>query len=935
MRIVFGWGYDGARWSPTDSLGEYITGPMGLTELFVGRLGLQAPSAVGVQRIAAYRNALAVVLQNTNQEPVSLWFATSFSVDPWATARELLAWRDELVAAGWTGQHAADAQQLHRINALAQVETVFTASPGWLPGFADILRDISTELEWLVSQGISWDVGISSIALEHARADLPALWQRILDHVEQLGVDVAEMPEPPPLGELRLIEADSVWEAATVGAQVHAAQGDSPCTVIAGSSTHLLDAERARHNVPTIGVREQSNLRPGAQLLSAFTAAVTAPHDVHAIASLLELPLAGIETASGTAEVRLWPSVVRRGFLAALRSQPGVAGSAWQHALQRIREHGEEALYELAETFDQLVAREPLVVTDAHYSTEALLERLRWLTKRLQALRHNLDGEVAALETAATHVSTVVEVVATYGEAIAQHEFKAIVQDTCGTGGAVVDGQQQGASATTDVVLTPGQLGRGTAPVIWWLPFDGTTGLARDTARAPELAYLRSQGIEPAGAEQLAKLQLESQLRAVRHRGKLTAIISKATVTGESSAPHPLLTFLLDDIRVQHPGKTLEQVTEDVTNDVHTESPAATVRPELVTLRRQNSARFSVTPGEQLIPERMSYSQWTNLLIHPIEWLFDKQLRIKPADRSQIPTGNQMIGSWLHAAVEQLVEDHLAETTSALMQPSPEDIRATLEQLLPVYAAELLMAGRRRQRLALLADGTRTIGTLFNTLAEAGARITGVEQPFETTIPGSRGKNGQPLVLNGLRDLDVELADGRRAIIDLKYSGAKNLHARWIQQGIALQLAVYAHSINSQGGAGQLRRIPTAYFQLKYGAMLTEFNGLGAAQTLVAQPVEDQPDHTDDLWSRAVAGLNLVLDRLREGAVYDFGNLIMRAQWQDYEKALKQNDGTDAVATPADAELLTDLQHARKRGFLPEDAAKFVDYPLLSGVEEL
>src|SRR5690625_5780634 len=59
MRVFFGWGYDGARWSYADSLGDYTTGPTGLTSLLATRLGLTVPGEVSVQRIAVYRGVLA------------------------------------------------------------------------------------------------------------------------------------------------------------------------------------------------------------------------------------------------------------------------------------------------------------------------------------------------------------------------------------------------------------------------------------------------------------------------------------------------------------------------------------------------------------------------------------------------------------------------------------------------------------------------------------------------------------------------------------------------------------------------------------------------------------------------------------------------------------------------------------------------------------
>lgn len=53
MQIVFGWGYDGARWSDRDSLRRYVTGTTGLTSLLATRLGLTTPDVSHVQRIAA------------------------------------------------------------------------------------------------------------------------------------------------------------------------------------------------------------------------------------------------------------------------------------------------------------------------------------------------------------------------------------------------------------------------------------------------------------------------------------------------------------------------------------------------------------------------------------------------------------------------------------------------------------------------------------------------------------------------------------------------------------------------------------------------------------------------------------------------------------------------------------------------------------------
>lgn len=139
MKITFGWGLDGAAWDEgaagvpegTATLGRVTVGPTGLLEILRTRLGLRGPEIPRPMRIAAYRAALA--------DSAHPWCAESFSVDPWAVAKRMLAWRDELVAAGWDGTLTtvdmvnADAGAVStRVAALAAAEKHFDA-----PGMAD------------------------------------------------------------------------------------------------------------------------------------------------------------------------------------------------------------------------------------------------------------------------------------------------------------------------------------------------------------------------------------------------------------------------------------------------------------------------------------------------------------------------------------------------------------------------------------------------------------------------------------------------------------------------------------------------------------------------------------------------------------------------------------------------------------------------------
>jgi ATP-dependent helicase/nuclease subunit B len=176
MQIIFGTNLDGVIWSTKEAaLGEVRIGPGGLLGLLETRLGITKPSIHPVHRIDEYMNRI----EELNDE--NAWYAASYAVDAWSTARQLLMWRDELVEAGWQGN-----VELHgspRLEALTKLEKV--DSP-LAKGTADRIRDVIAILE----NGAKID--IASIALVEPRELLPPTWLRILELLEQQGVEITD-----------------------------------------------------------------------------------------------------------------------------------------------------------------------------------------------------------------------------------------------------------------------------------------------------------------------------------------------------------------------------------------------------------------------------------------------------------------------------------------------------------------------------------------------------------------------------------------------------------------------------------------------------------------------------------------------------------------------------------------------------------------------
>jgi hypothetical protein len=95
-------------------------------------------------------------------------------VDPFATARRLLRWRDTLAMAGWRGEGKAP-----RLAALA----------GLMSACREGLPD---RLQAVIAALARRSPDVETVELFSPRADLEPLWQRALGLLEQRGTRVAE-----------------------------------------------------------------------------------------------------------------------------------------------------------------------------------------------------------------------------------------------------------------------------------------------------------------------------------------------------------------------------------------------------------------------------------------------------------------------------------------------------------------------------------------------------------------------------------------------------------------------------------------------------------------------------------------------------------------------------------------------------------------------
>jgi len=179
LRITYGLNLDSGNWPEFKTatgavLGDVVLGPQGLIGLLETHLGLGEDQCAQAIRIRRYMGCLL------ERQDRSAFYIESLQADAWATARELLNWRDELIFYGWNPDQAGAPA---RLMDLATIE-VMDAEP--LPsGFSDRFRMVLNAVQERPF------LPIASIHLIEPMQLLPTPWRELLSALDKCGVEVS------------------------------------------------------------------------------------------------------------------------------------------------------------------------------------------------------------------------------------------------------------------------------------------------------------------------------------------------------------------------------------------------------------------------------------------------------------------------------------------------------------------------------------------------------------------------------------------------------------------------------------------------------------------------------------------------------------------------------------------------------------------------
>lgn len=825
----------------TRTLHEFAGGPEALLQWLESQLGL--PTQVGrVERI----QACLQVLQECELELCG----ASLTVDPWATAAELLDRRDELHRAGWVGQGDPRVPLIQDLAAL-------DASLGPdLPGEAQRVAAVERALN--AGQALPEH----EIILDERPQEWPPCWRPLL---ERLTTDLASAPDPLARSGCSLRSAqDAVQERAEVSGYP---QDDSlrwlttasvtlACRAIAGMLASdagslertvihcedndvalILDQSLREAGLPTLGVASGAPTQPALQLLPLVLELCWEPVDPQLLLDFLNLPVCPI------------PRRATWALVDALAREPGLGSHAWERARTKLCSEAEDSEGRLRPTLE-LWFDHPRYARSEGLPIDLVIERCRtvahWCQRRAAS---------ATAEAAESADWTMPELAQTFRAAALQAE--ALAEHVSGLAGPVAEPQlarlleahqdhahhrpQPELAGRARFVESLSEIHEPCDQLIWLGVGTRDPIACRWTRREREFLEQHGAQIDD------GRTRLE-HMRAAERRGfqmvRDHVLVVQLPIDDERR-PHPIWTRVRALLK-----KVRGNPDEPVLLERHI-AAGEVRRPELrpwrvptasvdVVPRADNPEVWDVDPALIVDREASSASELNDRLGCPLKWTLGYQARLYPGDVGRLPGSFLLRGNFSHAILEAVFSE-------ADPLPTPDEaaerVAVLYDQRLPLDAAPLAQPASASESSRLRQELIATARVLVEALDRGNYRIVGMEKAFESHLHGRR--------LRGSIDCLVVGPDDVESVIDFKYGGAVK-YRELLEQGKATQLATYAGARHRQS------EVPTfpavAYLIISTADLYTPDGGPLAGST--AQEQVPAPA-IEEVWHRfqdALAG---------------------------------------------------------------------------------
>ena len=825
MRVRFGLHRDGLEPSPPrTTVGEITVGPQGFLGLLESDLGIGPVASHPSESKAAYRDCLAEC------DDWVRFYHRSFGVDPVGVARTLDDWRQQWYLHGWDGRFPN--QVAGRLGDMAAVEA--RAAERVPPGAGQRLRTILAVLKQRRTQ-------FREVELLDNADDLPSMWRQLVERFDYsttpastgraswdsdlrklqalLTGNVARPLEGD--GTLVVVRAFSRDVTAQATAEMLRRLDDpSRAVVVASRDGIILDNALQRVGLPRAGFQHYSPFRAANQVLKLAFALIWQPLDPHRLLQFLIHPVNPLR----------WR--VRGRLAAAVASQPGIGGPAWQQTMAKIDNDQTDGV-EFWTTPTRYDPSQGAPVEGLHVRASRVAT---WLARRLATTE---DGEESAVFSAAHSqtaalASTLKRLKEGGRHRISKIELDSLIDEA---NRPTPDASVLAEAGHVPVTSHPGNVTEATDEVFWWDLAPQRPDLTSPWSKE-ERDSLAAAGVDLPTADNQLAADKRAWLRPVLNcRQRLVLVVHE-----DDEGRHPLWGRIRQQIRRGWVDVPLDEILlrgkESLLDKVAIPAPSLERKP-LPTPRRWWRI-------DQTLPVRdsESYTSLNKICYYPHEWVLTYAARLRSGGINEVADGAMLKGSLAHRLFERFFTEH--GDWASLRDPEIQHwLTLTIQDLIEKEGAVLLENGRGVDRQQVTTTLEHALVSLLGHFRTADVQTVKSEQAVQRSFPGG--------VLYGEADL-VVVGPGGEAVLDAKW-GSERYREEEIEAGRHLQLAVYGYAL------GETAWPSTGYYIVTSGNVVAPDAGFfPKALAAGGEPVET-------VWRKSLVTRNWRLEQFAQGEI--------------------------------------------------------------------
>jgi hypothetical protein len=803
----------------TADTGTHHLGTQGLLEQLELRAGLTRRTPSDEAREASYHETLAAFIRDCPENGSLI--ADAFSRDGLAVSTELLGWRDTLVLAGW---HSDVKGVSGRLDLLAQVEACLPDDSPVRHGISDRWRAVTGYDAPLL--GTDWTVNV-----HFPEELLPKYLLRVLDKLKAEGVGVHFITDSDALAPLgtdlhraQLIlsgkpdpgEYKGDGTLRILGFHGHAEALDWLSTQELGEHAVVVSADRfslsetlASAGRPWVGASLSDGNPEVAQLFKLGC-------------SLFERP---VNVQNLMAYLRIYPSPLqfklRSGLRRVLAQTGGIDNEDWRKVLKAFLEpEGEELDRKERKKRKDAMAFLPLGHEGASSlaATGVELDQLRtfvsklgtWAVQRGVLMRSDYTGS-ANPELVLPQLSAISSFCTALDMLLRQEKESHVTSDRLRELVLTVyrpktypfSSAQLG---SCDVIGSPACIVGAASQVYWSDCFEGTPSATEGAFLSQrEHKGLQDKDVELTAPEIQVRAELQAQRLAVlRCSDSLTLLTAKSRL-GKAVGVHPLVTELTSRCAV--PVIPPPAIANDhLRNIAPSPLPEVAVHLELGT---DVGVRFKPRATE-------SYSSMEKLIQNPFDYAMEYLVKLRDADLMKLDDRERIIGNVAHRLFDNL---------ALAFDNDPEHIQIAVDDD-EVFAAHLNQAAYECGALLLMEENKLELSRVRVVLRSSFTRLLNIIRDNNLSIEGCEleydGQLTYGVEMRAHVDLVLNDANGKKVILDLKWTKRESSYRKRILDNTELQLAVYRQMAGPQNVAA------TGYFMLNQGKLLSVADFQGA-----------------------------------------------------------------------------------------------------------